>query len=70
MNSGQKALVTIIVLAILFAMPILWYYKKWMKRRLERPRPTPDPDREQATIANVAATLGKESAPKTYDTNL
>ena len=70
MNSGQKALVTIIVLAILFAMPILWYYKKWMKRRLEGPRQTPDPDREQATIANVAATLGKESAPKTYDTNL
>ena len=70
LKPGQKALVAIIVLFVLSSLPILWYYKKWIKRRLDRPRAQADPDREGATIANVAATLGKESAPKTYDTNL
>ena len=64
----------IIILAIFLGIPLLYYFKSYVRKRNEAPRRNPLPDRsaaekEETNINNIAAKIYDDSAPKTYDTN-
>jgi hypothetical protein len=68
----MKALVAIIVLTVVLGIPVLWWFKGFIKRRSQNNRVNERNNQSNLEVniaSKIEGNLSKDTAPKTYDTN-